>query len=289
MKPFQYRLYLQSVFKETLDIASAGSYTAPSGRIVTLDDDSEMIQNTRFYTHKFNVTDIPRHEEATKIEVINSDSIDAGKALIDEGYNPVVLNFANRRNAGGGVINGARAQEECLFRRTNLFRSLFQFMPCAVSFGLTKNQHQYPMHRDFGGIYTPDATVFRAADYTLLEQPYKLSFIAVAAINRPQLADNMIVPELIEPTKNKMRAILRIGLDNGHDSIVLGAFGCGAFCNPPAHIAQLFDEVINEPEFAGKYRKILFAILENHNSGQTFNPDGNLQPFIDRFGKKETI
>ena len=33
------------------------------------------------------------------------------------------------------------------------------------------------------------------------------------------------------------------------------------FCNPPSHIAQLFHEVFEEPEFKDKYRLISFAIL----------------------------
>jgi hypothetical protein len=33
---------------------------------------------------------------------------------------------------------------------------------------------------------------------------------------------------------------------HGHDAVVLGAFGCGAFRNPAAHMAQLFREV-SEP------------------------------------------
>ena len=83
-----------------------------------------------------------------------------------------------------------------------------------------------------------------------------------------------------EITKNKMRTILRIGLLHGHDSIVLGAFGCGAFRNPPRSIARLFHEIINEAEFKNKYRLIAFAILEDHNSPR----GGNLQPFIEEFG-----
>ncbi len=31
----------------------------------------------------------------------------------------------------------------------------------------------------------------------------------------------------------------------GHDAIVLSAFGCGAFGNPPEHIATLFKEIID--------------------------------------------
>ena len=63
------------------------------------------------------------------------------------------------------------------------------------------------------------------------------------------------------------------------DSIVLGAFGCGAFHNPPKHIARLFHEVIDEEEFKDKYKLIAFAILEDHNSPR----GGNLQPFIEEF------
>jgi len=73
--------------------------------------------------------------------------------------------------------------------------------------------------------------------------------------------------------------MLRIGLLHGHDSIVLGAFGCGAFHNPPHHIAQLFHEVIDEAEFKNKYKLIAFAVLEDLNSPR----GGNLQPFIEEF------
>lgn len=47
-----------------------------------------------------------------------------------------------------------------------------------------------------------------------------------------------------ELTKRKVRTMLRIARSNGHDSIVLSAFGCGAFRNPPREIAGIFQEVI---------------------------------------------
>lgn len=84
-----------------------------------------------------------------------------------------------------------------------------------------------------------------------------------------------------------MRTILRIGLYHGHNAIVLGAFGCGAFQNSPAHIAELFRQVINESEFKNKYHKIVFAIIEDHNSNGMLNPDGNLNAFINILGSNK--
>lgn len=277
------RQRLADIFQQTIGIVNEGCYITADDVTVTLGDDLEMRQNTRFYTHEFTVMDTPCKTDKTEITVVNNDSINAGLDIQRKGYNPIILNFANRRTAGGGVVSGCRAQEETIFRRSNLYRSLYQFMPDAEKYNVRKNWRQYPMDKDFGGIYTPYATVFRALDYSLLEKPEKISFVSVAAMNRPRLVDGEIAPELIEGTLNKMRTILRIGLYHGHDAIILGAFGCGAFQNPPKHIAQLFNQVIQEPEFKNKYKKIVFAIIEDHNSYGTINPDGNLQAFINVF------
>ena len=121
----------------------------------------------------------------------------------------------------------------------------------------------------------------------MLDTPYRMSFIAVAGVNRPALASpERIAPELVEPIKNKIRTIFRIGLLYGHDSLVLGALGCGAFRNPPSHIACLFHEVMEEPEFKNKYRLLLFAILDDHNARLKHNPDGNFLPFVREFANR---
>lgn len=223
----------------------------------------------------------------TIVKVENIDCLLAAQRLLEEGYHPAVLNMASRQNPGGGVQTGAGAQEENLFRRSNLFQSLFQFASFAEKFGLRKSKYQYPLDRNFGGVYTPDATVFRGTEqdgYPLLDRPYPMSFIAVPGINRPALeSPERIVPELVEPVKNKIRTIFRIGLLHGHDSLILGALGCGAFRNPPSHIARLFHEVMEEPEFKNKFRLLLFAILDDHNAKLKHNPDGNYLPFVREF------
>ena len=279
------RRQLADVFQQTIDIVQEGSYTSESGEEVTLLDNEPMLKGSRFYTKPLDASSVPTLSEEckTKIIVRNDDSIHCGHSLQLEGYNPVVLNLASRRNPGGGVKNGSRAQEESLFRSTNLFLSMYRYAEYAEDYGLEKSRFQYPMPVRFGGIYVPKATVFRAGakdDFALLDTPYYMSFVAVAAINHPELdADGNICQEDANLTKNKMRTMLRIGLLNGHDSIVLGAFGCGAFHNPPKHIARLFHEVIDEKEFKDKYKLIAFAILEDHNSPR----GGNLQPFIEEF------
>lgn len=279
------KVRLIDLYRQTITIVNQGFYNNPHGITVCLGDDREMRENSRMYSREFTVNDLPRKCVATEIAVVNQDSIDAGLKLKGLGLNPVVLNFASRTNAGGGVINGSRAQEETIFRRTNMFRSLYQFMPFAEQFGVHRNPRQYPMDRNFGGVYTPYATVFRDSEYHLLDCPERISFVSVAAIRDPQTDGNRLTDDMITGTLNKMRTILRIGLIHGHDAIVLGAFGCGAFHNPPHHIAELFKEVINEIEFRGKYKKIVFAVLEDHNSYGSLNPDGNLHAFMNVFSK----
>ena len=117
-----------------------------------------------------------------------------------------------------------------------------------------------------------------------MKRPREIAFISVAGMNRPKLKpDGMIEDSLVEPIKNKIRTILRIGLEHGHDSLVLGALGCGAFCNPPRHIARLSNEVLKENEFVNKYKHIVFAILEDHNSHKKHNTEGNYLPFKQEF------
>ena len=274
-------------FRNTVEIVNQGYYVTEIGNRFDFPDDSDMMRRTVFYEHEMSQANKPIGDEQTLVEVQNIDCLYAGVQLKEQGYNPAVLNMASRRNPGGGVVTGAGAQEETLFRRTNLFRSLYQFAPYAEQYGVKRSRHQYPLDRNFGGVYTPDAIYFRESEqkgYALLEKPVSLSFITVAGMNRPDLtADGMIADHHVGPIKNKIRTIFRMGLVHGHDSLVLGALGCGAFRNPPRHVARLFHEVMDEPEFKNRYRLIVFAILDDHNAHQKHNPEGNFKPFAEEF------
>jgi uncharacterized protein (TIGR02452 family) len=192
--------------------------------------------------------------------------------------------MASHKRPGGGYLSGAGAQEENLFRRTNYFQFLEPSLhrPAAI---------HYPLP-EFGGIYSPAVTVFRGAEadgYPWLEQPAPMSFVAVAAYSRPPLVRQGGRQRIQAPwdqrTKDKIRLALEIGLAHGHNAIVLSALGCGAFANPPAHVAELFLETIVEGGFRYAYRHMLFAIIDDHNAGRGHNPEGNLAPFRAAFAQ----
>lgn len=267
---------LAKVYQNTVQVVQQGHYVTEDGTLVTLPDDREMITHSFLATEELSAASVPVLCDAATITVENVECIDAGIALQQQGFNPAVLNLADAYQPGGLVLQGSHAQEESLFRRTNLFRSLYQFDDeYAQEFKVPQPQAQrYPMDQDWGGIYTPGALVIRApqdAGFKLLNEPVKMSFIAVAGINDPILNDSGLMDEIdSETTRNKMRTILRLGALNGHDALVLGALGCGAFHNPPKQVAQLFHEVIDEKEFRGKFRHITFAVLARSSS-----PTGN--------------
>jgi uncharacterized protein (TIGR02452 family) len=228
----------------------------------------------------------------TEYSVINADCLETAGLMVKSGFNPCVLNLASRQNPGGGVLNGAGAQEENIFRRSNLFLSLYQFASYASEYNIEKHAKSYPLDKNTGGIYSTNITVFRGSEkngYCLLRNPYNVSIVTVPAINKPDLVNRngklYIANDLVKPTKEKIRTILRIAGKYKHDCLVLGAFGCGAFANPPHHIAELFKEIFFEGEFRSKFKLVVFSILEDHNSNKTHNPDGNILPFLEVFDK----
>lgn len=76
--------------------------------------------------------------------------------------------------------------------------------------------------------------------------------------------------------KTRMRAVLHAAKQEGCEVLVLGAFGCGAFGNPPDAVAQLFRHCLTSAEFRGAFRIVVFAILEFKASD-----GGNFAAFAD--------
>ena len=58
----------------------------------------------------------------------------------------------------------------------------------------------------------------------------------------------------------RIRNILEVAVANDTDIIVLGAFGCGAFNNPPELVADVFYQLLMDMEYGKYFKKIIFAI-----------------------------
>lgn len=181
------------------------------------------------------------------IEILDQDTFTMAINYLDEGLNPLVINMASDFKPGGGVSSGKTAQEEELFRRSNAH--------------LTHPRNWYPLDiKDV--IYSPEVTIVkdsRDKGYKLIE-PKIVSMIAVAAIRNPKLkADYTYKNFHYNLMLNKIESIFKIGVKHKHDSLVLGALGCGAFHNPPEEVAKIFKIMVDK---YGKYfKKIGFAIL----------------------------
>lgn len=285
---------LINVFAETVDAVNNGFYVNDKGEKVEIEDiiDGVSIDEAKFYDtdikgeilfDKLNTYD-------TEISVVNEDCLYVAKKLYDDGFIPAVVNFASFRVPGGGVRKGSRAQEENICRRTNLFKSIFRFIDTLASqYGLKLAKKQYPLPVEHGAIYSPSISVFRESDdknYAFLDKPFSIDVITIAALKDPPLDSNRHLNDWAKNiTKGKIRTMLNLALYWQNDSIVLGAFGCGAFANPPEDVAKLFKEVLEEPEYRDKFKKIVFAVLDDGNSHREHNPRGNYLPFAETFNK----
>jgi len=217
---------------------------------------------------------VPVPEIVTEIEVYTTDTLFCAGKMVAAQLNPLVLNFASERKAGGGWINGALAQEECLFYRSTYGLSMDPlFNTQAKSF--------YPIPPN-ACIYSPNVLVIRDVNYNVYEYEdcYTVSFVAAAAIRHPILTSvGTLNDKDTKHTKEKMRLIYDIALKHGHDSLLLGAWGSGVFENPPKHMAELFQSTLNESAYKNRFKKVAFAVLGSKD-------DKNVKAYREVFAKK---
>lgn len=269
----------KEVFASTIQAVQRQNYISESGKTVSLIPNPQLVSGTKLYAEEL-YPDNPSQTYDTEIVVENEDCLAAAERYVRSGSgNVAVLNMASRQTPGGGVYTGAGAQEESCFRRSNYYLSLYQFADFAHQYHVKRSPVGYPLDRNFGGCFSPGVTVFRDVEergYAFIDDPWEVSFIAVPALNRPKTVRNQsgeirITDSLIPAAKNKIRTIFNIAIDNQIDILVLGAHGCGAFKNPPGHIAELFREILSEPAYKNRFKKISFAIIGNNENFSVFS------------------
>ena len=293
----------REVYKHNLKIFEAWKYVAPSGKVIKLPGTrQELLDATRVYREMVSAVEVPVRYQTTRTGCTNEDCLVVAKNLIDQGLNPAILNMANAYQACGEYNKGDGSQEPSLCRASTLSPTLYQYynkLWAKKAGGALREPKGYPMDIRFGGIYSPNVTVFRDNEKTgfaLREEPYTTSIISMGALNfNPKITPNNMeyraendgfTPEGEEVMRDKIRTLYRIALLHGHDSLVLGAFGCGAFHLQPELISTLFKETLEETEFKGKFHTIAFALLEGSaGPRRKVEEEGKLASFYQQFGK----
>lgn len=274
------------IVNETREVCNKGQYTLPNGEVIHLDP--KLIQDMQTNTHV--IIDPPELSSETKryqetlVEVIMGDTLDVAQFLLSKGLNPVALNMAHPRKPGGEWQGEGGAQEEHIFRRMNYFQSLemnlnkslaLQMQQISIAAGNKKPlKYKVPY---IGGIYSPNVYVIRKSSSLGNEfvPPFNICMLAAIAHNPSERIGKLKTTAAAyrEGTENKIRAIMRIAAMKGHDSLVLGALGCGAFrmdaiikASTPQIVAECFAKVIKEKEFEGVFKNITFAILDKPDS-----------------------
>lgn len=216
------------------------------------------------------------------VRLVKMDTLDAANLLLQE--NPkakvAVLNMASPTQPGGGVLSGARAQEESLCLRSTLYPSL---------------KPEWYRHKLNTVIYTPDVLVFKGSESTMetldAKDRFYVDVITVAAMRRPETVQVEVEgggSELRygdtadeEMMTVKIKYIMRVAVKMGITHLVLGAFGCGAFKNPVAQVAAMMRKQVLGKGDGGKHQEdwraagleeVVFAILDDSPKQLVWGP-----------------
>ena len=164
-----------------------------------------------------------------------------------------VLNFASAKHPGGGVLRGAVAQEEALARASSLYPVIKQ----CEEFYVGPPKAPYYSDRI---IYSKPIYIIKN-DYGVDIEPVECEVITCAAPNYS--ADRFFPEDHKKLMTRRFVKVLKSAIENGQKNLILGAWGCGVFKNPPDINAQIFREVLDS--FSTSFDEIIFAIPDNTN------------------------
>lgn len=220
-------------------------------------------------------SDAHSYKAPAEVVVSRKRSLEAAAAYI--GQRTLVHNFASATNPGGGVAKGSNAQEEAICRCSTLYFNIsadevmqkFHYRHRQMLWG---NQMDAAYNDDC--IYTPDVCVFKSDtdDPELLPEVkwYPVDIITCAAPNLREKPSNTMNPgsgdkqihlsdqELLELHVKRVSRIMAIAKKEKAEVVILGAFGCGAFSNPPGVVAEAMARVVQEYRY--DFRTIEFAV-----------------------------
>ena len=275
-----------NIFHDTLNILNQGFYTY-NGKKILLKLSPARMREISVYLPK----DVKNICEDTKFELThkaanrvlysceNIDSYSLARKrtkeaadYLPEGAKPVlVLNLANPVNPGGGVRNGAKAQEEDLCRKSSLLLSLES--PEAVPY----YQYNKSLHSYMGSdavMITPQVEIIKDENGSLLPESVVVSVMTCAAPMIKRGMEGLTDQQYKDLIYKRITGMLKVAAYLEYQVLILGAFGCGAFGNDAYVVSNLFYKALREFNFGGWeakhfFYRIDFAVMDH--SAEQYN------------------
>lgn len=212
-----------------------------------------------------------------QINTVQQNSVEAAINCynVDRGARIAILNFADPEKPGGGVLNGKGAQEETLSRCTTAYASL-------ISLKADRLYYDYNIRHWNDGkmperiLVSPNVKIILTDkkgrdEYTAHGVPNEgipVAILTAAAFDYHNQINNVWLQrpqprveqdDVHSGMRQLVRNMLRGAIDNGCNTLVLGAWGTGVFNNKPEDIGRYFKEVLIDEGMRRYFRKVVFA------------------------------
>lgn len=142
-----------------------------------------------------------------------------------------VLNFASYKDPGGRFYDGAMAQEEALCHASTLYPVLRHFT-C---------EYEDRKSRLNNGLYGEDFIYSRDIVFPTEEGDVKVDVLTYAAPNMMRKAKTEEYRKVF--TRRMVNAYCYPYL-HGAEVLILGAWGCGVFCNSPEFVSEMWNSCV---------------------------------------------
>ena len=121
-------------------------------------------------------------------------------------------------------------------------------------------------------------------------QPFCVDVITCAAPFFSGLGYILPNGDLQHLFERRIRNILEVAIENQIEVIILGAFGCGAFHNPPDIVADAFRKVLLEARYNKAFDEVIFAVKRTNiicPNIEAFEKNFSLFPDINYQGNEQ--
>ena len=229
-----------------------------------------------------------------QVTVVDQDTVTAvleqGRGLASA-CDLAVLDFASYVNSGGGYDRGAWAQEEAMCSESTLFNVLREQK---AWYGENRRRNlNCELYRN-RGLVVPKVRFDREKYHSYAD------VIVVAAPNARRARENYRIKDdaLVSAMRDRIRFVMAIADDLGHEKLILGAYGCGVFGWDASVVASLFLEELATGKHVAK--QVTFAIprarfdenLPRFEHAFAAFPEKNDEPYVkptDRPRKEEKV